>query len=98
MDRAYHSSGGLTDSAGEDERLSPLTTECTDSNLEDMEFNQRNITSSAIKQQISKAWAEEFSDRLEDYLSEGGLNDPNLIRDCLPNSEELDLISQQIDS
>jgi hypothetical protein len=72
MDRAYQSSGGPTDSAGEDDRLSPLTSECTDSNLEDLEFNQRNITASGLKYQISKAWAEEFSDKLEDYLSEGG--------------------------
>jgi hypothetical protein len=72
MDRAYYSSGGVSDSDKEAERISSPPSEMTDSHVEDMEFNQRNITAGGLKQQISKAWAEEFSDKLEDYLSEGG--------------------------
>ena len=73
-------------------------TEWTDSQNENMEFNNKTITPANVRYQLSKAWAAEYSDKLEDYLSEGAAANPEFMNDCLPDSDGLSQIAIQVEA
>ncbi len=102
VDRIYPSSDAVSDSEGtpgsDDGKYEDALSEMTNTEVEDYEFDRRTITQGALKVRLSKAWQEEFSDKLEDYLSETAeVLDPAQVL-TLPDAEELIELAKKVDA
>jgi hypothetical protein len=97
MDHGQASQDKYTDSSDSNDGEVATITEWTDSQNENMEFANKNITSANVRYELSKAWAAEYSDKLEDYLSEGSVANPDFMRELLPDSDGLNQIAAEVE-